>query len=100
MSEISRQRLKNLNENLLPTVNDAFIRAGGYGGSQNNEYLSRALRDTQESILGEQSKVMQDSYNQAMTTYQGAQNRALSGGQALGNLGQMTSDLGGQEIAR
>ena len=63
---LAKQGARNLSENLLPAVSDQFIRAGQFGGSRMGEFGSRALRDTQESVLDAQSKALQTGYGQAV----------------------------------
>lgn len=100
---------RNLQEKLLPAVGEEFIRAGQFGGSRMGEFGARALRDVQESVLGEQAKALQAGYGQAADIFGadvarqaqlagtagqlgGAQQRALlEAGQTRGQLS--TSDL-------
>lgn len=80
---------RNLSEKLLPEVNDTFIKAGQFGSSRNADFTLRALRDTNESILGQQATALQEAQKAAMGNYQTAQGRQLQSGQALGALGQL-----------
>lgn len=68
--QIAKLGARNLTENLLPGVSDQFIRAGSFGGSRMGEFGNRALRDTQEAILGKQGEVLQQGYGQALTASQ------------------------------
>lgn len=61
---------RNLSENLLPGVSDQFIRAGQFGSKGMGEFGARALRDTQESVLGAQSQALQSGYQSALTASQ------------------------------
>ena len=115
MDVIAKQGAKNLGENLLPQVSDAFIKAGQFGGSRMGEFGSRALRDTQESILDKQAQMANQGYLQALSTSSGdlarqAQlagtvgsisgadlSRVLQGGAQYGNLGQTAGSLTGQQ---
>ena len=86
--QIAKLGARNLSENLLPSVSDSFIKAGQFGGTRMGEFGSRALRDTQDSILGQQSTALQQGYGQALGA---AQNEATRLGQlasTAGNLGQ------------
>lgn len=112
--QIARMGARNLSENLLPGVSDQFIRAGQFGSSRMGEFGSRALRDTQESVLGQQSQALQNGYTQALNASQGDlsrqaglantagslagtdYSRMLQGAQQLGNLGQQVGTLGNQ----
>jgi len=84
--QIAKLGARNLTENLLPGVSDAFIRAGSFGGTRMGEFGERALRDTQEAILGQQSNALQSGYTQAL----GAAGSDLTRQQgALSQLAQM-----------
>ena len=113
--QIAKLGARNLSENLLPAVSDSFIRAGQFGGTRMGEFGSRALRDTQESVLNQQAQALQSGYGQALGASQSdltrqlqlagqagslgsAQQQAvLSGGQALSSAQQQAS---AQEMAR
>ena len=114
-NQIAKLGARNLQENLLPAVSDAFIRAGQFGGTRMGEFGSRALRDTQESILNQQSQALQAGYGQAVSAAQqeaarqaqlastagglgtAQQQAILAGGQALTSAQQQAAQ---QEIAR
>lgn len=114
--QIAKLGARNLSENLLPSVSDAFVRAGQFGGTRMGEFGSRALRDTQESILNQQSQALQQGYNQALSASQndlarqaqlagtvgsisGADlSRILQGAGQYQNLGQTAGQLTGQQM--
>lgn len=60
---------RNMSENLLPALSDDFVRAGGYGGTRQRDLMGRVVRDTGESILGQQAGVLQQGYGQAGQQY-------------------------------
>ena len=113
---IAKQGARNLSENLLPQVSDSFIKAGQFGSNRMGEFGSRALRDTQEAILKEQSMAAQQGYGQSLNAAQadlarqaqlagtvgsisGADlSRVLQGGAQYGNLGQTAGQLTGQQL--
>jgi len=112
---IAKQGSRNLSENLLPQVSDAFIKAGQFGSSRMGEFGSRALRDTQEAILNQQAQAAQQGYAQSLGAAQadlarqaqlagtvgsisGADlSRILQGGAQYGNLGQTAGQLTAQQ---
>jgi hypothetical protein len=112
---IAQRGARNLSENLLPAVSDAFVRAGQFGSSRMGEFGSRALRDTQEAILREQSLAAQQGYTGALGAAQtdlarqaqlagtvgsisGADlSRILQGGGQYANLGQTAGQLTAQQ---
>ena len=94
MDALAQQGARNLNENLLPGISDSFIKAGQFGSRNMGEFGSRALRDTQESILRQQAPLLQQGYAQAMQS--SAADKARQAGLA-GTVGSIsTSDLGRQ----
>lgn len=78
---------RNLTENLLPSINSSFIGSGMPFGSRHEDITARALRDTNESIMGQQSQALQQSYDSAMTNYQGALQRQAQTGGILAGIG-------------
>jgi hypothetical protein len=98
MNAIAQQGARNLQENLLPAVSDAFIRAGQFGGSRMGEFGSRAVRDTQEAVLNQQSQAIQQGYTQALNAAQADQARqaqlASTAGQLTGQQAQSLLNVG------
>jgi hypothetical protein len=112
---IAKQGARNLSENLLPQVSDAFIKAGQFGSNRMGEFGSRAVRDTQEAILNQQAQAAQQGYGQSLQAAQadlarqaqlagtvgsisGADlSRILQGGAQYGNLGQTAGQLTAQQ---
>lgn len=113
---IAKQGARNLRENLLPQVSDAFVKAGQFGSSRMGEMGARALRDTQEAVLAQQAQAAQQGYGQALAASQadlarqaqlagtvgsisGADlSRILQGGAQYGQLGQTAGQLTGQQM--
>lgn len=85
-NRIAQLGARNLNENILPAVGDEFIKAGQFGSSRMGDIASRAIRDTNDSVLGQQSQVLQQGYTGALNAVQTDLSRLLSAGQDLGNL--------------
>lgn len=90
---------RNLRENLLPSVGDEFIRAGQFGSSRQGDFAARALRDTQESVLGQQIQALQAGHEAAMSGYQTGMGRAQAGGQNMAALAQQLKDMGLSDAA-
>lgn len=84
---------RNLHENLLPGVNDTFTRSGQFGSSRHGDFTGRAIRDTQDAILGAQSGALERGYTQAGQQAQTDLARQLQAGQASGALGQVYGNL-------
>jgi hypothetical protein len=90
---------RNLSENLLPQVNDSFIRANQFGSTRNGDFTERALRDTQESILGQQSANLASGFNTALGATQAENQAKLAAGQGLGSLAQTGQTVGLKDAA-
>lgn len=103
MNAIAKQGARNLSENLLPAVSDAFIRAGQFGGSRMGEFGERALRDTQESILNQQAQAIQQGYSQALSASQSDLARqaqlASTAGQLTGQQQSALTNIGQAQTA-
>ena len=111
LDTLAKQGTRNLTENLLPGVSDAFIKAGQFGSNRMGEFGERAVRDTQEAILNAQSTAAQQGYSQALTASQAdlarqaqlgqtAGQLASSQAQNLANVGQTTGQLSSADLAR
>jgi hypothetical protein len=98
MDVIARQGTRNLTENLLPGVSDAFIRAGQFGSRGMGDFGERALRDTQETILDKQAQLASTGYGQALgasqTDLARQQQLAATAGQLAGAQQQGLTTLG------
>jgi hypothetical protein len=111
-NRIAQLGARNLSENILPSIGSDFIKAGGYGSTRQRDLVGRAARDTQDSILAQQSQALQQGYGQGLTASAAdlarygnlagtagslgtQQQQILQGaGAGLGNLGTSYSNLG------
>ncbi len=84
---------RQLREKYLPEVGREFIQAGqfgpGPGSTRMGEFGARALRDVQETILGEQSKALQAGYGQAADIFARDVDRAAA---LAGTVGKLSAD--------
>ena len=91
--QIARLGARNLSENLLPAVSDQFIRAGQFGSSGMGTFGERALRDTQESILSNQTSALNTGYTQALGASQADLTRQAAAQQQVADLAKMQQGL-------
>jgi hypothetical protein len=84
---------RNLSENLLPAVSDAFIKAGQFGSSRMGDFGSRALRDEQESLQNAQANLLNTGYQQAIANKQSDLSR-------FGTLGEVQARLQSNDLSR
>lgn len=82
---------RDLTESILPNINKTFVGGGAFGGSRNNEFMSRAVRDTGNNILGQQVNALNTGYNTAASQAQADLGRLTDQAQNLGS--QYGSDL-------
>lgn len=102
LDRLGDQAGRNLSENLMPAIGDQFIKSGQFGSSRMQEITGRALRDTQDALLGQQSQALQQGYAQAGQQFGQDMSRQtqLAGQQGqlglgyMGALGQLGSTAG------
>lgn len=90
---IQRLGMQNLNENLLPALNDNFIGSGQFGSQRNFDTAGRLIRDTGANIAGQQAGVLNSGFNSAMQNYNTGTTNQTNAAQTLGGLSQMQSGL-------
>ena len=91
---------RNMREKLLPTIQDQAIRSGTFGGSRSGEAIGRALRDTQESTLAQQSAALQQGYTQAGQQLQADRARQLQAAQQQAGFGQQAAGMSAADFQR
>jgi hypothetical protein len=100
VNRIGELGARNLKENLLPNIQDRAIQAGTFGGSRSGEAIGRALRDTQESTLAQQSAALQQGYGQAGQLLQADRGRQLQAAQQQAAMGQSAAGLTAADYQR
>lgn len=121
VDNIQRLGLRNLNENLIPAVQDQFLGSGQFGSTRNADILGRTVRDASTDINGQVTNALNSGYTNAQTAFTSDANRAQTqqqlqaqtalGGAAantsagstaattLGALGQATQALGNTDAS-
>lgn len=92
VNRIAQLGNQNFRENLLPQVNSTFAGAGQFGSTRNANFTNQAMRDTQDTILGQQANALE-------TGYQNASQNALSDLQRQATLAGQTQQLGFQDVS-
>jgi hypothetical protein len=100
VNRIGELGARNLRENLLPSIQDRAIQSGTFGGSRSGEAIGRALRDTQESTLAQQSAALQSGYSQAGQQLQADRARQLQAATQQAGFGQQVSGLSSADQQR
>jgi hypothetical protein len=99
VNRIAQLGSRNLSENLLPQVNAAFIRGNNAGSLRHGDFTQRAVRDANESIMGQQALALQQANDSAMSNYQQDKSRQLAAGDQMAALAQMRQQLGIQDAS-
>lgn len=84
---------RNLTESILPGVNETFTGTGQFGSKRHGEFTNRAVRDTNESIMGQQALALQQAQDSAMGNYSTDLNRKISAGNQMGALAQQGQQM-------
>lgn len=98
-NSIAKLGQRNLTENLLPQVNDTFTRAGQFGSRGNADFTQRAVRDTNESVLNQQTAALQSGFSNALQAAQQNKQNEANAGVNLGNLASTGQTLGLKDAA-
>ena len=88
IDEMSRLTNRNIQESILPALEAAGVSTGNYGGLQQQNMISRTLRDIQADLLGKQYGALNTGYQNAMTTSGNDLTRGINAGQALDTTAQ------------
>ena len=99
MDAMAQQSTRNLKENILPGVSDAFIKAGNFGSARMGEFGNRAVRDANQTLQQQQAQLLNQGYGQAVTAAQSDLNRQaqlanVAGSTAGADLSRITQNAG------
>lgn len=94
VDELGRLTNRNVQENVLPALGAGAIGSGQYGSKRQSQVTGNTLRDIQSDLAGKQGALLKSGYDTATTAAQADLSRALSAGQAFGNLGTQQNQLG------
>ena len=94
VGEMGRLQQRNIQENILPNLGGAAVGTGQFGSRRQQQITGNVLRDLQSDLLGKQMQALQTGYGEAAKTAQTDLSRALSAGQAFGNLSEQQQKLG------
>jgi len=94
VNRIQQLGVRNLQENVLPGVNQTFTSAGQFGSSRNADFTNRAMRDTQEAISAAQGQALASGFQNQVQNTQNAIGQAMQAGQLEQGLGTATQAAG------
>lgn len=97
VNEIGRLGQEQFQNQIVPTLSNAYSSLGQFGSARQGMMLSDAGARNQREVLGQQSNALQTGYDSAMAGYQDwsqmGMDTNLRAGTALGNLGQAEQQL-------
>jgi len=85
---------RNLVENSLPALQDAFVGSGSFGGDRMMDLGVRTIRDTSEALQSQQLGALSAAYGQAGNLYGADAGRWMEGANLAGNLTTAQGQLG------
>lgn len=85
-NRVAELSTRNLQENILPGINDNFVKSGMFGSSRQGEFTNRAVRDQQNELQGNLGALFGGQYNQAAQQFGADASRDVQAGQIAGNL--------------
>lgn len=94
VDEMGRQSALNVQRGVLPTLKGAFAGSGGFGSQRYANATGQALSDIQSNLLGEQAKLRQTGYQNAMESALKELGYDIQTGQGLANLGSTEATAG------
>jgi hypothetical protein len=94
VNEIGRLGNQNFSENIMPQIQSSMIGSGQFGSTRNADILSRAGRDAQKAISGEQSAALQAGYGTAGTLFTQDANRVQQQGQLQSSAALQGAQIG------
>jgi len=94
VGEMGRLQQRNIQENILPNLGGAAVGTGQFGSRRQQQITGNVLRDLQSDLIGRQAQALQTGYGEATKAAQTDLGRALSAGQAFGNLSEQQQKLG------
>ena len=85
---------RNLEENFLPSLQNAFTGAGQFGSSRMEDLGIRGTRDIAEGLQGQQLAALSGAYGKAGELFGADRGREMQGAGALRQIAGMSGDLG------
>ena len=95
VDEIGRLGMENFNEQLLPGLQDEFVRTGGGGyglNTREGDMAVRLGRDVNRNILGAQAGALESGYKTAADIYQGDVSGNTAAAGVMGGLGGQSAN--------
>jgi hypothetical protein len=96
---MARRSNQNLNEKILPGVNNTFTGGGQFGSSRGMDFTNRAIRDQQDTLAGQLATTGQAAWDSSQKNYGDWANRGIQGGTQLGALAGQQQAAGYKDAA-
>lgn len=93
VERIAQEGNRNFTENILPHLQNEYIRSGQGNSLRRREMANRAARDVQSEISGLQAKTMMQGYQQAGQLFNSDQVRRIQAAQGMADLGTLENTM-------
>jgi hypothetical protein len=93
VDEMARLQQQNIQQNVLPNLAAAGVSSGSFGSKRALDTAGQTMANMQANLLGQQYGALNTGYQNAGQTAGADLSRALSAGQAFGNLGAQQQGL-------
>ncbi len=90
VSRLAEEGNRNFREQILPSLEAQFVRAGQHGSSKHRQHAARLARESQNEILGRQGQALAAGYQQSGQLFNADMARRLEAAREAGNLGAAT----------
>jgi len=94
VQELARQSGLNLQRNILPQITGQFVGSGALGSSRYAGALGQAMTDTAANLSGQQGKLLESGYSDAMKSLLQEQQNQVAAGKLQGDLAAQEQTLG------
>jgi hypothetical protein len=90
VSRLAEEGNRNFREQILPSLEAQFVRAGQHGSSKHRQHAARLARESQNEILGRQGQALAAGYQQSGQLFNADMARRLESAREAANLGTST----------
>lgn len=98
VNEIREQGGKFLKENIMPELENRFIKLGQHGSSRHAKLSRRAAAEIQRQIASQQEEALSKGYQHALTAFNADRAREMQGAGTLSTLGLARHALNAHDI--
>ncbi len=99
VENIAKMGNRNFKENILPALENKFVRLGQIGGTRHAKLARQAARDLQSEIMDRQSQALMQGYDESARKHAADQARALEAARGISEIGGLYQGANLADIA-